>query len=136
MMTGIASTGSAARPDRVTARTPANGRFLKNPRRRTTMYTVAPWKRSSRICATRPESNSLEIGAPAAPDTITPYTMNMIEIGPMGPLIDAAATTAAATSLGYPSFSIAGTSNGVMIAASACADPEIPDTSAEVTWQT
>ena len=62
--------------------------------------------------------------------------MNMMEIGPIGPLIDAPATTAAATSFGYPSFCIAGTRSGVMIAASAWADPEIPDTNAEVTWQT
>ena len=59
--------------------------------------------------------------------------MNITEIGPIGPLIDAPATTAAATSFGYPSFSIAGTSSGVMIAASACAEPEMPDTNADVT---
>jgi hypothetical protein len=62
--------------------------------------------------------------------------MNMIDRGPIGPLIDAPATTAAATSRRYPSRSIAGTSSGVMIAASAWADPEMPDTTAEVSWQT
>ena len=54
----------------------------------------------------------------------------------MGPLMDAPATTAAATSRRYPSRSIAGTSSGVMIAASAWAEPEIPETTTEVTWQT
>ena len=58
--------------------------------------------------------------------------MNMIDSGPIGPLIDAPATTAAATSRRYPSRSMAGTSSGVMIAASACADPEMPETTSDV----
>ena len=62
--------------------------------------------------------------------------MNITDRGPIGPLIEAPATTAAATSRGYPSRSMAGTSSGVMMAASAWAEPEMPETTAEVSWQT
>ena len=64
MMNGIARTGRAARPVLATVATPAKGRLTRKSIRRTTTYTVAAWKSSSRISAIRPDSSSAEIEAP------------------------------------------------------------------------
>ena len=56
--------------------------------------------------------------------------------GMMGPMVEAPRTMAAAKSLSYPSFSMAGISMLPSPTASAVADPDIPAKMMEATTQT